>query len=201
MALLALIGLAPAIAQPAAFTQTVAEPESTALAHERRDLALQWMKEGNTLILTGRVLTIGGLLLSLIDIPPELRWAGVGALALGTPVVGFGAGRITDAAEAFHPEYHAARRGWGYCLTGLALGAVGVSGLAGLETGASPGEVFGGALMLMTGLTLESVAQTKFSNLASEGRDAIGFRAALTPALLLPAEGPPMPGIRLTYRF
>ena len=82
----------------------------------------------------------------------------------------------------------------------MALGAVGVDGLSGLETGASTGEVFGGLLMVMTGATLEAIAHTKFSNLASESRAAIASRMSMTSTLRFDARQP-MPEFRLAYRF
>jgi hypothetical protein len=155
---------------------------------------------GNALVATGKVLAYGGLGLAIFGYYSTPRFAGLAAFGIGVPLVGLGGREWNRAAEAVDSGYHANVRGWGWNLTGMGLIAAGAAGLAQGSSGSS-GAVYGGALLLETGLVCELVALVKFSRYAGEGRAVLAKDGIAIEPLWLNPQGPTAPGLRITYRL
>jgi hypothetical protein len=152
---------------------------------------------------TGVALSGAGLALALVGYHPVARLTGLGAFYVGIPLMGLGAGHIGRSAEGLDSGYHRSSRGWGWFWTGMALGAFGVNSLAESQ-GESPGDVFGGAAMVIASMGCEAVAGARFWGEAKSGRRilAAGSDVSLWPILIFPEGGSlPAPGIRIAYPF
>jgi hypothetical protein len=160
---------------------------------------------GNVFVTTGKVMAYGGMGVAVYGYffayHPEAALAGLGAFALGPTLIGIGAGEVNRAAQAVDSGYHANPRGWGWNVTGLGLILIGTAGLA-QWSGASPGTIYGGALLIEAGLICEMVALGKFSFYARDGRKVLAAHdeVSIVPLWLDP-HGRAGPGLLITYRY
>ncbi len=184
----------------AAATSRAATADSTRMGGEPRSARQD--AAGAHLVTAGKVMAYGGLGIAVLGYYPGPRIAGLAAFTLGVPLAGIGASMVNRSASALDPGYKPDPRGWGWWITGTALVAAGLPGIATLDHGGSPGEVFGGMMLVVAGAGCDVVALAKFSRYAEEGRAvaASHSRVAVQPSLYFTPEGTG-PGMLLTYRF
>jgi len=159
---------------------------------------------GDALVNAGTTLAVGGLTLMLAGYLPEVRLTGMGAFYLGVPMIGLGAMTLGRAAERADSTFRRSNPGWGWFLSGLAMGGYGSYEFSKSLRNIDPGAFLGSTLMVIGGLACEGVAWWRFQGGIESSRKSLRTRTAVTlePIFLLPTDaGLPAPGIRLGYRF